>query len=59
MTVIVTDHHDVPFQIREDGIKEYILPPADVIINPKQQDCGYPFKDLCGAAVAWKLITAL
>lgn len=58
MTVIVTDHHDIPFEIDEKE-KKYIIPPADAIINPKQKDCGYPFKGLCGAVVAWKLVTAL
>jgi len=49
MTVIITDHHNVPD----------VLPVADAIINPKQIDCAYPFKELCGAAVAYKLIQAL
>lgn len=58
MTVIVTDHHDIPFEER-DGEKQYILPSADVIIDPKQPDCSYPFKQICGAVVAYKLIQAL
>lgn len=58
MTVIVTDHHDIPFE-EKDGIRTYILPDADAIVNPKQPDCNYPYKGLCGAVVAWKLITAL
>lgn len=58
MTVIVTDHHEVPFD-EEDGEKMYILPPADAVIDPKQTDCLYPFKGLCGAAVAYKLMEAL
>jgi len=58
MTVIVTDHHDIPFEDR-DGQRQYILPDADAIVNPKQPDCKYPFKGLCGAAVAWKVIIAL
>lgn len=58
MTVVVTDHHEVPFQ-EENGERVWILPPADVIVNPKQADCGYPFKMLCGAAVAWRLVEAL
>lgn len=57
--IIITDHHDVPFEVQDDGSKRYILPPADAIINPKQPECEYPFKQLCGAAVAWKLVTAL
>lgn len=59
MTVIVTDHHEVPYQEKEDGSRTYLLPPADVIVNPKQADCPYPFKKLCGAAVAWRLTEAL
>lgn len=56
--VIVTDHHEVPFEENENGrLKK--LPPADVIINPKQERCGYPWKGLCGGAVAWKLVAAL
>jgi len=55
MTVIVTDHHEVPYH-EEAGLRQEILPPADAIINPKQKDCNYPFKHLCGAAVAYKLI---
>ncbi len=58
MTVVVTDHHEIPFQ-EENGERVWILPPADVIVNPKQADCGYPFKMLCGAAVAWRLVEAL
>ena len=59
MQVIITDHHDIPFKELENGIKEYILPPADAIINPKQEDCKYPFDNLCGAAVAFKFIQVL
>lgn len=58
MTVIITDHHEVPYT-EENGVKTYILPQVDAIINHKQQDCPYPFKELCGAAVAYKLVTAL
>ena len=58
MTVIVTDHHEVPFEETENGRTE-ILPPADAVVNPKQKDCSYPFPGLCGAAVAWKLIQAM
>jgi len=57
MTVIVTDHHDIPF-VEEDGQKKYITSKADAIINPKQIECQYPFSLLCGAAVAYKLIEA-
>ncbi len=59
MTVIVTDHHDIPYREESDGSRTTILPPADVIVNPKQADCPYPFKKLCGAAVAWRLAEAL
>lgn len=58
MTVVVTDHHEVPY-IDEEEERKYILPPADAVIDPKQEDCSYPFKGLCGAAVAYKLIEAL
>lgn len=58
MTVIVTDHHDVPFLETAEGRLEQI-PPADAVINPKQNACQYPFKGLCGAAVAYKLIQYL
>lgn len=58
MTVIVTDHHEVPFD-EQDGEKRYRIPPADAVIDPKQPDCLYPFKGLCGAAVAYKLMEAL
>lgn len=58
MKVIVTDHHEVPFEENENGRLEK-LPPADVIINPKQESCPYPWKGLCGGAVAWKLAAAL
>ena len=58
MTIIVTDHHEVPYE-EIDGVKRYILPPADAVIDPKQEDCIYPFKELCGAAVAYKVVEAL
>lgn len=58
MTVIVTDHHNVPYEEKE-GMRIPILPPADAVINPKQETCTYPFTELCGAAVAYKLISAL
>ena len=58
LTVIVTDHHEVPFK-EENGERTYILPPADAVINPKQPGCPYPNKNLCGAVVAMKLIWAL
>ena len=58
LTVIVTDHHEVPY-IEMDGEREYLLPHADAVVNPHRPDCGYPFKGLCGAAVAYKLVEAL
>lgn len=58
MTMIITDHHDVPYEETE-GERHYLIPPADAVINPRQPDCPYPFKGLCGAAVAYKLIQAL
>lgn len=58
MTVIVTDHHDVQY-VEENGEKKYIIPNADAVINPKQEDCKYPFDKLCGAVVAYKFVLAL
>lgn len=58
MTVIVTDHHEVPFE-EHDGKKIYLLPKADAIVDPKREDCAYPFKSLCGTGVAYQLMTLL
>lgn len=58
LTVIVTDHHDIPFRDTKDG-RIWIIPKADAVVNPKQNDCLYPNKNICGAVVAWKLIWAL
>lgn len=58
MTVIVTDHHEIPYE-ETKGEKRYLRVPADATVNPKQPDCGYPFKLLCGGAVAYKLIQVL
>lgn len=58
MTVIVTDHHEIPYRDTEQG-REWILPRADGVLNPKQPECPYPNKNICGAVVAWKLIWAL
>ena len=60
ITVIVTDHHEVPFKAKPDGSREYILPPADAVVDPKIPESitgapGYPFPDICGAVVAFKL----
>ena len=59
MTVVVTDHHSIPFEKDENGKIRYLKSEADAIINPHQTDCGYPYDGLCGAAVAWKFICVL
>ena len=59
MTVVVTDHHEIPYEDLENGARAYHVPEADAVVNPKQKDCGYPFKGLCGGAVAWKLIQVM
>ena len=58
MTIVVTDHHEVPY-LEENGKKKYLLPPADVVVDPHRADCDYPFQGLCGAAVAYKLVEVL
>lgn len=58
MTVIVTDHHEIPYEDTEQG-RVWIIPQADAVINPKQPGCEYPNKNICGAVVAWKLIWSL
>lgn len=58
MTIVVTDHHEVPY-LEENGEKKYLLPPADAVVDPHRADCEYPFKELCGAAVAYKLVEVL
>ena len=58
LTIIVTDHHEVPY-LEAGGVKEYLLPQADAVVDPHRADCEYPFKGLCGAAVAYKLVEAL
>ena len=58
MTVLVTDHHEIPYT-EENGEKQFLRSNADAIVNPKQQECAYPFKELCGAAVAWKVLQVL
>lgn len=57
--VIITDHHDIPFIENENKVREYIIPEADAVINPKQLDCKYPFKYLCGAGVVFKFSEVL
>lgn len=59
LTVVVTDHHEVPFIEDEGGNRNYVIPEADAVINPKQKDCSYPFKLLCGAGIAYKFASAL
>ena len=61
MTVVVTDHHEVPFEMDEenDSVKTEILPPADAVIDPKRSEGEYPFKEICGAVVAYKFLQAM
>ncbi len=58
LSVVVTDHHEVPFEEDGDG-KKYLLPPADAVVDPKREDCSYPFCEICGAMVVYKLIQCL
>lgn len=58
MTVLVTDHHEIPY-LEEAGERHYLRSAADAIVNPKQPECTYPYKGLCGATVAWKVIQIL
>ena len=60
LTIVVTDHHDIPFEkiAQTEEVRE-LLPPADAVVNPKRSDCPYPFPNLCGAGVAWQLVRAL
>lgn len=58
MTVIVTDHHEVPYD-DIDGVRQYRVPQASAVVDPKQENCGYPFPEICGAVVAYKLVLAL
>lgn len=58
ITCVVTDHHEVPYEIVE-GNKQFILPPAKAVVDPKQEACTYPYKNICGAVVAWKLVLKL
>lgn len=53
LTVIITDHHDIPY-IEKEGKRINVVPNSDCVINPKQENCEYPFKELCGAGVALK-----
>jgi single-stranded-DNA-specific exonuclease len=58
MTVIVTDHHEVPYE-ESNGTRHYKVPNAEAVVDPKQADCNYPFPEICGAVVAYKLVLAL
>ncbi len=58
MTVVITDHHEIPYEDKDGGHME-LIPPADAVVNPKQADCSYPFPGICGAVVAWKLVMLL
>ena len=58
MTVVVTDHHDVQFEDTDVG-RKYLIPEADAVVDPKQPDCEYPFKSLCGAGIAYKFICGM
>lgn len=58
LTIIVTDHHEIPF-MGVGAEKEYLLPQADAVVDPHRPDCEYPFKGLCGAAVAYKVVEVL
>lgn len=58
LTIVVTDHHEIPYMDTKEG-RQYQIPPADAVVDPHRPDCGYPFSGLCGAAVAYKLVEAL
>lgn len=58
MTVVVTDHHEIPFD-EYNGEKHYIYSKADAIVDPKQESCAYPFKMLCGAGIAYEMMQVL
>lgn len=58
MTVVITDHHDVPYEETDNG-RRYIIPKAAAVVDPKQNDCRYPFKMLCGAGIAYKFIDCM
>lgn len=58
ITCIVTDHHEVPYEMTGEE-KHYMLPPAKAVIDPKQEDCPYPYKNICGGVVAWKVVNRL
>lgn len=59
MSVVVTDHHEVPYEVEQDGGRKELLPPAEAVIDPKQEKCRYPFDGICGAFVAYKFVQVL
>ena len=59
LEIVITDHHDVPYEVLESDELKYLVPEADAVINPKQKDCKYPFKMLCGAGIAFKFVQLL
>lgn len=59
MTVVVTDHHEVPYNDDEAGTRHYIIPDADAVIDPKRPEDDGVFKEICGAVVAWKFVWCL
>lgn len=59
LTVIVTDHHEIPYEEDEEGKRSYLIPGAAAVVDPKQEDCPYPYKNICGSTVAYKLIQQL
>lgn len=59
LKVVITDHHEIPYEENTDGTKTYLIPNADAVINPKQVDDEYPYKEICGALVAFKVIQVL
>ena len=58
MTCVVTDHHEIPYEM-EGEEKRFCLPTAAAVVDPKREDCSYPFKKICGAVVAWKFVLKL
>lgn len=59
MTVVITDHHEIPFAENEQGNRQYKIPLAEAVIDPKQETCEYPYKEICGAVVAYKFVACL
>ena len=60
LTIIITDHHSIPFELTDDGVtKHFLIPPADAVVDANQEECRYPFKYMCGAGVVYQLIRML